>query len=127
MAKEMTGNEKTVSAKFMGRDLFEFRQTAKLWLMTNHLPNIRGVDDGIWRRVRLVPFNRKFTDAEKDTRMGERLMEERDAVLTWMVEGCLKWQKQGRLKTPERVAAATAEYREEMDVLGLLGRGLRRG
>jgi putative DNA primase/helicase len=54
---------------------------------------------------------------ERDLKLAAKLIaEELPGILTWVVQGCLAWQKKG-LKPPERVQAATKAYRQEMDVL----------
>src|SRR5262249_50335851 len=66
--KSLTGGD-TVKARGMGRDFFEFAPTHKLVLLTNPKPRVKGTDHGIWRRLRIVPFEVKFwkaTDKELD-------------------------------------------------------------
>jgi putative DNA primase/helicase len=45
----------TLTARFLNREFFEFRARFKLFLAANHKPVIRGTDEGIWRRIRLIP------------------------------------------------------------------------
>ncbi len=53
--KELTGDEQ-ITARRMREDYWSFRRTHKFWLSTNHLPQINGTDEGIWRRIKLIPF-----------------------------------------------------------------------
>lgn len=115
LIKEMTGDS-TMSARFMRGEFFEFRPTWKALWALNHRPVIRGTDLGIWRRIRLIPFEVKIPDEEKDRDLGAKLEGERDAILAWMIQGCAEWQASG-LAPPERVLMATKEYREDMDIL----------
>jgi putative DNA primase/helicase len=55
VVKQMTGGD-TVTARFLYGEHFEFTPQFKLWLGTNHKPTIRGQDEGVWRRIRLIPF-----------------------------------------------------------------------
>jgi len=114
--KELTGGD-TVSARFMRAEWFEFRPVLKLWLGTNHRPQVRGTDEAIWRRLRLVPFNVTIPPDERDRTLPARLARELPGVLAWAVAGCLEWRKHG-LAAPAAVTAATAAYRTEQDVLG---------
>lgn len=114
--KDLTGGD-TLTARFMRGEFFEFEPTHKLWIYGNHKPVIRGSDDGIWRRIRLVPFEVKIDEKDKDYTLKEKLHKELAGILAWIVRGCLEWQKQG-LKPPDKVTAATDEYRSEMDTLG---------
>jgi len=115
LIKDLTGGD-TVSARFMRAEWFEFRPTCKVWLGTNHKPVIRGTDNAIWDRLKLIPFTVRIPEAEMDTHLGDKLRLELPGILAWAVRGCLAWQDKG-LATPAAVTAATAEYRDEMDVL----------
>ena len=55
LIKQLTGGDK-VTARFLYGKEFEFEPEFKLWISTNHKPIIRGRDDGIWRRIHLIPF-----------------------------------------------------------------------
>lgn len=116
LVKSLTGQD-TIAARFLYSEAFEFRPAFKLWLAANHKPVIRGTDNAIWRRVRLIPFSVTITDAEKDETLKDRLLLELPGILRWAVEGCAQWLETG-LRPPEIVMAATAAYRTESDVLG---------
>ena len=114
LVKALTGGD-TISARFMGRDFFEFRPTHTLWVSTNYRPVVREGGAGIWRRVLLVPW--VVTPVRPDTTLPSRLRGELAGILRWIVEGCLDWQRIG-LAPPDAVLAATEEYRGESDILG---------
>lgn len=116
LVKRLTGGD-TVTARFLHQEFFEFRMVGKLWLATNHRPTIRGTDDAIWRRIRLVPFTIKVPDSEVDRELGEKLAAEASGILNWFIEGCLEWQRIG-LGSPGAITAATAEYRSAEDLTG---------
>ena len=120
LVKQLTGGE-AVRARKMHEDFWEFNPTWKLWLSTNHRPEVRGTDHAIWRRIRLIKFNVKFYDPGegepiKDLTMEDRLTAELPGILTWAVTGCLTWQRE-HLQTPAAVKTATESYRQDMDVL----------
>jgi putative DNA primase/helicase len=116
LVKQLTGGD-TIAARRLYREFFEFRPVFKLWIATNHLPEVRGADEAIWRRIRLVPFNVTIPESERDSRLDEKLAREASGILRWLVDGCQAWRQQG-LGVTECVAAATAGYRSTMDVLG---------
>lgn len=126
LVKRLTGGDK-VKARYMGADFFEFDPTHKLQMLTNHKPQIKGQDGGIWRRVLLVPYLARFAEAEevtagrahyvKDTRTAERLKHESQGVLTWLVEGARAWFTDG-LRAPDIVLAASKDYQSEQDRIG---------
>jgi putative DNA primase/helicase len=113
--KNLTGTD-TVTARFLYSEPFEFRPEFKLWLSTNNKPVIRGTDDAIWDRIRLIPFEQRFAGDRCDPKLPGKLREELPGVLAWMVRGCLEWQREG-LGDPEKVRAATEGYRAEQDAL----------
>lgn len=116
LVKQITGGDR-IKARRMRQDFYEFDPTHKLWLMANHRPVVRGADPGIWRRILLIPFEVTIPEEERDKHFDTKLLAELPGILRWALEGCLAWQRNG-LQPPERVRAATEEYREEMDTLG---------
>ncbi len=115
LIKEITGGD-TISARFLFREFFDFRPEFKLFLATNARPEIQGVDEAIWRRVYLLPFDVFIPAAERDKGLLKKLEAELPGIMNWALEGCRAWQLQG-LAPPGRVLAATAEYRADMDLL----------
>jgi len=118
LIKDMSGGDK-ISARFLHQEWFDFYPEFKIWLGTNHKPEIRGTDPAIWDRIRLIPFMVRIPDNEQipKTEMLELFHDEIDGIFSWLVEGCLLWQKEG-LGFPKEVRAATNKYRNEMDVIG---------
>jgi putative DNA primase/helicase len=98
-------------------DYFDFAPTHKLWLACNHKPHIRGTDHGIWRRIRLIPFNVTIPDDNKDPHLLDKLTQELPGILRWAVEGAMAWKRQG-LDPPKAVVEATDRYRVESDLVG---------
>ena len=117
LVKTITGGD-PVSARFLFSDYFTFTPAFKVWLATNHKPEIRGTDHAMWRRVRLIPFNVTIPDKEQDKGLLTKLQEELPGILAWAVRGCLAWQEEGLDPVPDCVKTATEEYRSEQDVLG---------
>lgn len=116
LVKQLTGGE-PILARFLHQEFFEFVPQFKIFFTTNHKPVIRGADEGIWRRIRLVPFTVRIPDEKLDKDLPKKLSAEMSGILRWAVEGCLKWQKEG-LGNPKEVQDATASYRDEMDTMG---------
>ena len=106
-----------VRGRFLYSESFEFTPTAKVWIATNHRPTVAGDDDGIWRRIRLVPFDQQIPEDEQNPRLREELLAELPGILAWMVRGCLAYQR-GGLATPESIREACKEYRSEEDAIG---------
>jgi putative DNA primase/helicase len=116
LVKQLTGGDR-IRARRMRADYFEFAPTHTIWLAGNHLPQVRGTDLGIWRRIALVPFTVAFEGERQDPDMPSKLAAEAPGILAWAVQGCLQWRQHG-LVLPERVKAATASYRTSQDHMG---------
>jgi putative DNA primase/helicase len=116
LVKDLTGGD-TISARFLRHEFFRFQPQFKLWIRGNHKPQIRGTDDGIWRRVMLIPFAVQIPPDRVDQHLMAKLQKELPGILTWAVQGCLEWQREG-LRPPSAILAAVRAYRGEMDTLG---------
>jgi putative DNA primase/helicase len=126
LVKELTGGD-PVTARRMREDPWQFVPAFKPVLVTNHKPEVRDTDDGIWRRCRLIPFEVRFWDPARgeagapelkaDKTLPQKLRAEYPGILSWLLKGCLDWQRDG-LQTPQEVLTATGAYRGEQDVMG---------
>lgn len=128
--KGVTGDD-TITARHIYGSPFEFKPVVTLFLLTNPRPEVHGTDDGIWRRLRLIPFTVKFGDAdevaagvaqrEKDTGLLDKFTSPAglEVVLRWIADGARKYLTDGGLRTPKKVIDATNAYRREEDYLGL--------
>lgn len=114
--KDITGGE-PVSGRMLHGNPVTFTPAAKLILSGNHRPAVKGTDHGIWRRITLLDFPRRFTDEEKDPALDAVLASELPGILAWCVRGCTEWQRK-RLSPPASVREATAAYRHGEDSLG---------
>ena len=117
LVKELTGGD-TIAARFLYGEFFEFRPTFKILMSGNHKPVVRGEDEGIWRRIRLVPFDITIPAESRDKNLMNKLQGELPGILKWAVEGVLEWQRVG-LGTPIIVQQAVENYRSEMDIIGI--------
>ncbi len=114
--KTLTGGDK-ISARFMRQDFFEYTPQFKLVIAGNHKPTIRNVDEAMKRRLHLIPFTVKVPDKKKDPNLSEKLLQERDGILAWAVNGCLRWQQEG-IQPPASVVKASQDYFDGEDALG---------
>jgi putative DNA primase/helicase len=115
--KDLTGGDMLV-ARHLYQEYFEFVPTHKLWLVGNHKPIIKGTDEGIWRRIMLIPFSVVIPESARRP-MIEMLKEfksELPGILNWTIEGYREYKRIG-LQPPHEVTEASNDYRCEMDVL----------
>jgi len=112
LIKTLTGGD-VLKARVLYGQLFEFKPTHKLWMATNYRPRVTGTAAGIWDRLRLIPFERRFLDHEQDPHLDAKLEAEVCGILAWAVQGA----RMDEPPIPACVRAATDSYRDESDVL----------
>jgi putative DNA primase/helicase len=113
--KELTGNETPISGRQPHGRAFNFRPVFKLIITGNHAPKLKGRSAAMERRLRIVPF--EHDPAVLDLDLKVKLRPEWPAILRWMIEGCLIWQRT-RLGTADAVMAATSDYFRQQDAYG---------
>ena len=106
--KALTGGDRMVEGAHT------FAPSHKLWMASNQLPQIRGTEHAIWRRLRPIHFSVKIEESARDTGLPEKLRGELPGILRWAVDGCLAWRRD-RLSPPPKLRAAAEEYRIEQD------------
>lgn len=116
VVKMLAGRE-PISARFLHQEFFEFIPSFTPWLRTNHKPIIQGVEDGIWRRLVLIRFGVHFSENEKDPTLEQKLLEERNGILTWMIEGARLYLRDGICTSPS-MRQELNTYRSDSDLLG---------
>lgn len=119
--KTITSSE-PVPIRRLHQEFVDVYPQFNLVLSTNRKPEIRGDNDGIWRRVHLVPWDVQIPPEERDRDLAEKLWAERAGILNWLIGGALDYLS-GGLRAPPDVQAATEEYRAENDVIGAFIRG----
>ena len=116
--KELTGDEQ-ITARRMREDYWSFRRTHKFWLSTNHLPQINGTDEGIWRRIKLIPFRVDLRNVTEPIPDYHKLLirEEGPGILNWLLDGFTDWRENGFIE-PKSIINETKSYRGSSDELG---------
>ena len=116
LVKTLTGRD-TVSARFLHENEFQFKPKFKLILNSNYLPVISDKTVFSSNRVKVVPFERHFTEKEQNKHLKEQLQQEIDGILNWCIQGLSLYRKEG-LEPPTAVQIATHEYSEDSDKIG---------
>ena len=117
--KQLTGGD-TFTTRFLYSNCFEFRPQFKIFINTNHLPEIG--DDSLFSsgRLKLIPFDRHFEDKEQDRGLKSLFREDisKSAILNWLLEGHMRFKSEG-LVLPAKAEELLKEYRISSDVVGL--------
>jgi len=125
--KAMTSRDRIVGRRVF-ENVWSFMPSHKLFIATNHRPVIGDNSVGMWRRLRLLPFEVRFHDPAnappdtaahllQDKGLAGKLRAEREGILAWLVKGALAWKRNG-LPMPGKVQAATASYQADEDLVG---------
>lgn len=115
--KQYTGGEE-VTARELYQAPMTFKPQFTLWLSCNDLPAVRDKSLFASERVRLIEFNRHFSDAEQDKGLKEYFAEPEAmrGIFSWLLEGCRKYQERG-LAMPERLRAPVRQYEKDNDLV----------
>lgn len=105
-----------VSCRFLFNNLFTYRPTYKVILASNHLPEIKGTDKGIWRRVHLVPFNQTFEGDARDPDLEKKLLDELSGILNWCLRGLQDFWERGGVDPPAVVLYSTRNLETRSDL-----------
>ncbi|GGX80390.1 DNA primase/helicase [Streptomyces minutiscleroticus] len=117
--KLLTGGD-AITARRMRQDFFTFTPTHKLWLLGNHRPEVGTGGYAFWRRMRLIPFERKVPDDRKiDNLAAELVRDEGPGILHWLIEGARRYlATRDPLTGPASVRLATEAYEKTEDHIG---------
>ncbi|WP_186783686.1 phage/plasmid primase, P4 family [Streptomyces sp. CBG33] len=115
LIKQATGGD-PITTRALYQNSFTYSPSFLLMVAGNYKPAILSQDYGIWRRVKLIPFEASFRGTRADTSLADKLRAEREGILAWAVRGAMEWYA-GGLQEPATVSAATQDYRESEDRL----------
>ena len=104
-----------IEVRRLYQDSFSFKPTARIVVSTNNLPRVYDHSHGFFRRVMMVPFNRKFTDADRNRQLEAALMAELPGILAWAVRGLQELVQDGEFVIPASSEAAKVRYMVESD------------
>lgn len=113
--KQITGMD-TLSARYLYAELFSFKARFVLVFTANNLPQVKGVDEGIWRRITVVPFTVHIPEAAQDKKLLDKCIKELPGIFNLALRGVKHYRKQG-LKLTEAMRQANEQYRKEENKL----------
>jgi len=111
--KALSGGDR-LTGRFMRQDFFDFDPTHKILILGNHKPGLSAVNEAIRRRLLLTLFNVVIPPGKRDPDLSSKLVPEHPAILRWMLDGCLEWQRDG-LMVPDSVWEASKQYFANQD------------
>lgn len=114
LIKELTGSD-TITGRKLYQDEWSYKPEFALWLAINHLPHVRGTDEGIWRRLCVIECNASFKD-KPDRDLPRRLLQEAPGIWARLAKEARMWRKE-RLVMPREIIVANTLYRHEQDPL----------
>lgn len=119
MVKQLCSTDEIQACKKY-KDPFHFVPSHQVVLYTNHLPKVGANDDGIWRRLKVIPFNAKIKGNSDIKNYADFLYEKAaPAIMKWIIEGAEKVSKTDhKVEDPKCVKDAVAAYRDDNDWLG---------
>jgi len=123
--KELSGND-----KFMVRGLYsdpiEIRPQLKQFMTTNELPEIKSIDGGTWRRIRVIDFMSKFIEHpdpnnkyefKLDGTLKDKISQWAPAFASYLIHiYTTMYDVDNKISEPEEVLSSTLQYRREQDV-----------
>lgn len=115
LVKAATGGE-PMAVRALHKGFFDLRPQFKLTIGGNYKPDVPGTDEGIWRRIKLVPWDSFLEEHERDEDLPDKLKDEYSGILARLVAGLLDWMENGFVE-PKAVTDATADYRDDSDPL----------
>ena len=119
MVKQLCSTDEIQACKKY-KDPFHFIPSHQVVLYTNHLPRVAASDDGIWRRLKVIPFNAKIKGNSDIKNYADYLfVNAAPAIMKWIIEGAQKVSGcDHKVDDPKCVKDAIEAYREENDWLG---------
>lgn len=118
--KLLTGGD-TLTGCYKYRNPFQFNPSHSLFIATNHVPSTN--DKALQDRVVIVPFYRELASWEQNVALGTEVHNPNSsfmqAALSFFVEGCATYQRQGIDPIPAVVEAITEQWKEQQDIIGL--------
>lgn len=114
--KQITGGDPLTARYLYGRH-FEYNPEFKIWMATNHKPQIDADDYGMWRRMVVIPFDYHVPEEKVDKHLVNKLQKEIDGILAWAYRGFEKWRVRDLDNEPKVIRQLREDYRTEMDVL----------
>ena len=115
--KQYTGGE-DITARELYQSAITYKPQFTMWLSCNDLPAVKDKSLFASDRVRVIEFNRHFTDAEQDKGLKDffESPEAMKGIFTWLIAGYFKYRRFG-LNMNENMRAVVKQYERDNDLV----------
>jgi putative DNA primase/helicase len=110
--KMLTGDD-AITANRMHQNPITFKSTAKVDVSGNGEPTVRDMDEGVRRRLKLIPLT--ATPKNIDKQLSRKLAGEWPAILSWALVGLDMYWGLGGFPVSKTVDDATRDYHNMLD------------
>ena len=117
--KLYTGGE-AITARALYEKPVSFLPQFTMWLSCNDLPAVRDRSLFASERVRLVEFNRHFSQEEQDKNLSEVFDDDRNrsGIFMWLIRGYIEYRRRGLTMAPH-LLKPVRQYEKDNDVVGM--------
>lgn len=115
--KQYTGGE-DITARELYQSAITFKPQFTMWLSCNDLPAVKDKSLFASDRVRVIEFNRHFSDEEQDKGLKDyfETPEAMKGIFTWLVAGYFKYRRFG-LKMCDDMKKVIKQYEKDNDLV----------
>ena len=126
LIKRLTGGDQIKARALYSNNTVGFTVESKLIVVSNHRPIFNVQDYGMKRRPKAIDFNSTFIDEpadgkykpgqyKKDPELQKKILEDKDVLFSWFVEGAMLYKENPMFIPPEIVQKETDAYFYELD------------
>lgn len=115
LIKNLTGGGMII-CRTLHHEPVEFKALFKIFLDTNYKPQVRGTDQALWNRLKVIPFDHSIPKEDIDLNFSEKIDKELSGILNWGIEGYKLYLAEG-LSMPKKMQKIIADYAEDMSSL----------
>ncbi len=118
LIKTMTGGE-PMPVRHLNKGFFDLVPQFIPFMSGNQMPEVSGLDRGIWRRLKFVPWTVTIPPTEQKPlpEVVAGFMAEAPGILNWMIEGARIFLTEGLIEPPD-VLELGEEHRGDSDPVG---------
>ena len=117
--KLYTGGEQ-ITARALYEKPVSFLPQFTMWLSCNDLPAVRDRSLFASERIRIVEFNRHFSQQEQDKNLSEVFNDDhnRSGIFMWLIRGYIEYTRRG-LVMAEHLLKPIRQYEKDNDLVGM--------